>query len=42
MLRLFRKGVLRAALDQAAAGLDAGKGIPIERVRQDSRRWAEE
>ena len=32
---------LLASLDQAAAELDAGKGIPIERVREDIRRWAE-
>jgi len=31
---------LLASLDQAAAELDAGKGIPIERVREDIRRWA--
>jgi hypothetical protein len=31
---------LLASLDQAAAELDAGKGIPVERVREDIRRWA--
>ena len=33
---------LLASLDQAAAELDAGKGIPIERVREHIRRWAGE
>ena len=31
---------LLASLDTAAAELDAGKGIPIARVREDIRRWA--
>lgn len=31
---------LLASLDRAAAELDGGKGIPIERVREDIRRWA--
>lgn len=31
---------LLASLDQAANELDAGEGIPIERVREDIRRWA--
>lgn len=31
---------LLASLDKAAAQLDAGKKIPIERVREDIRRWA--
>lgn len=30
---------LLASLDRAAAELDAGKGIPVERVREDIRRW---
>ncbi len=34
------EAALLAALDKAAAELDAGKGIPIEQVRQDIRRWA--
>ena len=34
------EAALLASLDQAAAELDAGKGIPIERVREDIRRWA--
>ncbi len=33
---------LLASLDKAAAQLDAGKGVPIERVREDIRRWATE
>ena len=33
---------LLASLDRAAAELDAGKGIPVERVREDIRRWAGE
>jgi|GraSoiStandDraft_27_1057306.scaffolds.fasta_scaffold583864_2 hypothetical protein len=31
---------LLASLDQAAAELDGGKGVPIERVREDIRQWA--
>jgi hypothetical protein len=31
---------LLASLDQAATELDSGKGIPIERVREDISRWA--
>ncbi len=33
---------LLASLDKAAAQLDDGKAIPIERVREDIRRWATE
>ena len=33
---------LLASLDRATAELDAGKGIPVERVREDIRRWAGE
>lgn len=33
---------LLASLDRAAAELDAGKGIPVEHVREDIRRWAGE
>ena len=31
---------LLASLDKAAAELDAGKGAPIERVRENIREWA--
>jgi hypothetical protein len=31
---------LLARLDKAAAELDAGKGSPIARVREDIRKWA--
>ncbi len=31
---------LLASLDKAAAELDAGKGVPIERVRDGIREWA--
>jgi hypothetical protein len=31
---------LLASLDKASAELDAGKGIPIERIREDIREWA--
>ena len=34
------EAALLASLDQAASELNAGKGIPIERVREDIRRWA--
>ena len=32
--------VLLARLDKAAAELDAGRGVPIERVRENIRGWA--
>ena len=32
--------VLLARLDKAAAELDAGKGVPIERVGENIRGWA--
>ena len=31
---------LLARLDRAAAELDAAKGVPIARVREDIRKWA--
>ena len=34
------EAALLARLDKAAAELDAGKGIPIERVREKIRGWA--
>jgi hypothetical protein len=34
------EAALLASLDKAAAELDAGKGIPIERVREKIRGWA--
>ena len=34
------EAALLASLDKAAAELDAGKGVPIERVREDVREWA--
>ncbi len=34
------EAALLASLDKAAAELDAGKGVPIERVREDIRDWA--
>ena len=34
------EAALLASLDKAAAELDAGKGIPIERVRENIREWA--
>jgi hypothetical protein len=33
---------LLARLDQAAAELDAGKGVPVARVREKIRGWAGE
>jgi len=35
-----KEAALLASLDQAAAEVDAGKGIPIERVREKIRGWA--
>jgi hypothetical protein len=49
LIRLRRKiktenvseeAALLASLDKAAAELNAGKGVPIERVREDIRPWA--
>jgi hypothetical protein len=34
------EAALLASLDKAVAELDAGKGIPLERVREDIRQWA--
>jgi predicted transcriptional regulator len=34
------EAALLASLDKAAAELDAGKGVPLERVREDIREWA--
>ena len=34
------EAALLARLDKAAAELDAGKGLPIERVRGNVREWA--
>ncbi|MGA7273753.1 MAG: hypothetical protein WBX14_02815, partial [Candidatus Udaeobacter sp.] len=34
------EAVLLARVDKVAAQLDAGEGIPIERVREDIRGWA--
>ena len=42
MMSRAEEAALLASLDRAAAELDAGKGIPIERVREDIRRWATE
>lgn len=36
------EAALLTSLDKAPAKLDAGKGISIERVREDIRRWAKE
>ncbi|HAF14626.1 MAG TPA: hypothetical protein DCK99_13200 [Blastocatellia bacterium] len=34
------EAALLASLDKAAAELNAGKGVPIERVRENIREWA--
>ena len=34
------EAALLASLDKASAELNAGRGIPVERVREDIRRWA--
>ena len=36
------EAALLSSLDRAAAQLEAGKGIPAARVREDIRRWAGE
>ena len=38
---LPEEAALFASLDKAAAELDAGKGVLIEQVRDDIRRWAQ-
>jgi hypothetical protein len=52
MIRLHQKintvdsasaeAALLARLDKAAAELDAGKGVPLERVRENVRDWAKD
>ena len=37
---ISEEAALLASLDKAAAELDAGKGVPIEGIREDIRRWA--
>ena len=39
-MSVAEKTVLLARLDKAAAELDAGKGVPLERVREKIRGWA--
>jgi hypothetical protein len=34
------EAALVASLDKAAAELDSGKGVPLERVRENIREWA--
>ena len=34
------EAALLASLDKAAAELDSGKGIPLDRVRENIREWA--
>jgi hypothetical protein len=38
--KVSEEAALLASLDKAAAELDAGKGIPLERVRENIRDWA--
>ncbi len=38
--KVSEEAALLASLDKAADELDAGKGVPIERVREDIREWA--
>jgi hypothetical protein len=37
---ISEEAALLVSLDKAAAELDAGKGVPIERVRENVREWA--
>jgi hypothetical protein len=37
---LSEEASLLASFDKAAAELDAGEGVPIERVRENIREWA--
>jgi hypothetical protein len=36
------EAALLASLDQAPRELEAGKGVPVERVREDIREWAKD
>jgi hypothetical protein len=36
------EAALLASLDQAPPELEAGKGVPVERVREDIREWAKD
>ena len=40
VLSKSREAELLARLDKAAAELDAGEGVPLERVREKIRGWA--
>ena len=40
MLSQREEEALLARLDKAAAELDAGKGVPLARVREEIRGWA--
>ena len=37
---LSEEVVLLASLDNAATEFDAGKGVPVERIREDIQAWA--
>jgi hypothetical protein len=37
---VLEEAAMLASLDEAAAELDAGKGVPLERVRENIREWA--
>ena len=37
---ISEEAALLVSLDKAAAELDAGKGVPIERLRENVREWA--
>jgi hypothetical protein len=37
---ISEEAALLVSLDKATAELDAGKGVPIERAREDIREWA--
>jgi hypothetical protein len=39
-IKTAQEAALLASLDKAAAELDAGKGVPLERVREKIRGWA--
>lgn len=41
VLSTSEEAALLARLDKAAAELDAGEGVPLERVREKIRGWAE-
>jgi hypothetical protein len=41
-VKISEDDALQARIDRATAELDAGKGVPIARVREDIKAWAKD